>query len=280
MSPDTHDRSDEAELPPQTPGIIYPVQMDGVVAMLPDGYPNRNIMVAGCGTTGSWTAYMLAMLGFKSIVVVDPDLVEPHNVSPQFLGNFARAFTPMYKVDSFRDAMAALNLPYPHTESRSIEEDFEKVPLDTEYLSNGLTVFSCVDSIESRRSISNTLAKAVADYTDVETGAVPDVELIDYRMGRIHGSIYYVGSNGPMSFAEFNKTLEGTFVEEPCGARAFLPTAFSIVGLGIGHWIHGRRGLCTLKSRLDVYAGVGRTFDVRPNSVEVVCTDNGGSSTS
>ena len=58
-----------------------------------------NVILAGVGGIGSWTALMLARLGVNIITLYDDDVVEPHNISGQ-----------LYSInDSGRNKVTAIN---------------------------------------------------------------------------------------------------------------------------------------------------------------------------
>ena len=73
--------------------------------------------------------------------------------------------------------------------------------------------------------------------------------MIDFRMGPEAGSVLMVG---PMSFSAYEKSLEGEFMAEGCGARALLPNALAMVGLTLTHWLARQRGAGRAISRFSV----------------------------
>lgn len=212
-------------------------------SLIPEGYATRPIIVAGCGTTGSWTAYTLLMCGFQNVTVIDFDQVLPHNTAAFLGGHPGRN-----KAEALRDNMSSLGLPTPLAINGRIEDHLCSVMLAVRSAGDGLLcVFSCVDTVESRRFICDRL----------DTGLDHSPMLIDYRMGLLSGSVLFASHFGPMSFPQFHDSLDVDFVPDGCGARAFLPTALSIVGLGISHWLHAMRGCCRLRARINIQVGTG-----------------------
>ncbi len=51
--------------------------------VLPENVMATPITIAGVGGIGSNTAYLLARMGFTSLLLVDPDVVEPQNIGTQ-----------------------------------------------------------------------------------------------------------------------------------------------------------------------------------------------------
>lgn len=74
-------------LVPENPSEIHETLDLSRQFLIIQGVADLNFVLIGAGGIGSNTAYMLACLGAKEIIVFDDDIVEPANVSPAFYGN-------------------------------------------------------------------------------------------------------------------------------------------------------------------------------------------------
>lgn len=201
----------------------------------------KDIVVVGCGTTGSWVAHALLRMGFRNVRVCDPDGVEPHNSPAQF--HERKKGGP--KVASFGRAMRVLGLPEP---KKVAAERFENINFRSfQKIGRETTVFSCVDSVEARKAIGRMAReKQVA-------------QLVDLRMGPQTGSSLFVG---PMTWEEYEAGLEKEFVAEPaCGARAVLTLALALVGTTLEHWRRAQLEQVRPRKRFDMEPGLLRAFE-------------------
>ena len=65
------------------------------------------VAVIGCGGLGGYLIEQLARLGVGTLVLVDPDVFEEHNLNRQLLSSPAHLGIP--KVDVARERVAAIN---------------------------------------------------------------------------------------------------------------------------------------------------------------------------
>jgi hypothetical protein len=67
------------------------------------------IAVIGCGRTGSIVAFMLAALGIRHLTLIDPDVIEPHNLAEMDVVGDADVGRPKVEAaaDHLRDRLAA-----------------------------------------------------------------------------------------------------------------------------------------------------------------------------
>jgi len=81
-----------------------------------DKMKNGRVAVAGLGGLGSNAAVMLARMGVGSLLLVDYDVVEPHNLNRQ---HYAIAHLYMKKTAALECQIHAIN-PFVHVETRDI----------------------------------------------------------------------------------------------------------------------------------------------------------------
>lgn len=207
--------------------------------LIPIEIRQRQCIVAGCGTTGSWAARTLLQCGFPNVTIFDGDAVEPHNRPAQFHKS-AAGRTRLPKVIAFTQAQIAMGMPVP---LHSIPSHF--TALHELNVKRGAWLFSCVDSVKARATIAATAIRREADL------------LIDFRMSEEYGAILFAGERGA-SWDDYLATLKRPFEEENrCGKQALLTTAMSIVGIGLGHLFAATAGRQPLKPRIDVMVAPG-----------------------
>jgi hypothetical protein len=155
-----------------------------------------DIHIVGAGGIGSWTALVLAKMGYENITVYDFDNVEDHNIATQF-----------YKqsdLDTEKTKALAENI-----------EMFSGIKIKT---SGKPDVIKCevlilaVDNMESRKEITS---KAVFDFC------------VDARMG---GQIFNIFSFFPFEIQRYDKTLfsDADAVQDPCTAKSICYNVFGI----------------------------------------------------
>ena len=188
----------------------------------------KPIVVAGCGTIGSWVTLSLCKMGFRRVTVVDFDRTAPHNLPAQMLHSGVS-----YKAYGVRLLCRYLGA----APLKAYMSRFERFAEEHPRKLKGATLFLCVDTVEARQA-----AASMAQACGVE-------QMIDFRMGPEAGSVLMVG---PMSFSAYEKSLEGEFMAEGCGARALLPNALAMVGLTLTHWLARQRGAGRAISRFSV----------------------------
>jgi threonine dehydrogenase-like Zn-dependent dehydrogenase len=205
--------------------MTRPLDMTRVGDFAPQVLRQADVVVVGCGTTGSWVAHDLLRLGFCNIRVVDYDNVESHNVPAQF---HSADHVGVPKVEAFKAAMKRLKMPvpkqivkarYPIPQNMTKHHKWARVTEDS-------YMWSCVDSVDGRRDIAEAARLAGVR------------QLIDLRMGPESGTILATGVNGPMPWDDYMASLDVEFAPEPaCGRRAYVTTAKVLTGLAVHHWI-------------------------------------------
>ncbi|MEM4720898.1 MAG: ThiF family adenylyltransferase [Candidatus Methanomethylicaceae archaeon] len=170
----------------------------------------RPITVIGCGGIGSPTTLALAKLGCEDITVIDPDIVELHNVPNQIFGveDIGRL-----KVESLHELVRRLA----GTTIKTLVATVGETPMKLRGI-----VISGVDSMASRKSIWDLVKFNVQ---------VP--LYIDARMGGEVCRIFTLNPARISQVEKYEKTLytDEEAAPEKCTARAVIYNVFSIAGL-------------------------------------------------
>jgi len=179
----------------------------------------EEIHIIGVGAVGSHIAQNLARLGIKRIHIWDFDEVEDHNIPNQM---FRQTNIGTLKVDAIENYLKEIN--------EEIEVIKHEKYIDEQI--NGI-IFSCVDSIETRRII----------YTNNEFNT--DLKAVfDTRIGLDDGQIFSAdwskGSNitNLISVSEFTHDEAETKVSS-CGSKlTVLPTVQTAATLATSNFIN------------------------------------------
>lgn len=130
---------------------------------------DSTVVIVGCGGTGSHTAVQLAHLGVRSLVLIDPDYIEPSNLS-RIVGSAADD-VGRSKVDVLADAMRRIN---PRAVVRGLSQSVLEVDARA-YLDADLIV--CATDGHGSRALLNQVATQylvpVVDMgVEVQPGAI------------------------------------------------------------------------------------------------------------
>lgn len=173
------------------------------------------VLLIGCGGIGSPTALALAKMGITQITVIDPDVIEPHNIPNQIF--------PLEKIGTTKvEALADELERYGGTRPTTLQERF------TSTMKAKGVVISGVDSMEARQEIW----KAVKNN--------PDVPLyIEARMAAQAGRVYAIDPLDRHHQKAYEATLYGDdqASPDPCTAKAII---FNVLGIAsvIGSLVH------------------------------------------
>lgn len=167
------------------------------------------ITMIGCGGIGSPTALMLAKLGCPSLTLMDPDIVEGHNLPNQIF--------PIADVDKSKvESCCGVVEMFSDCQVTFVQERFNgEQPLE------GI-VISGVDSMKSRKAIWRKVKNNI------------NVPL--YIDGRIGGEIVNVFTVRPSQIEDIEIYEDYMFSDRksaplPCTERAVIYTAFSVASL-------------------------------------------------
>jgi hypothetical protein len=128
------------------------------------------IGVVGCSGTGSFVIEMLARLGVKKLVLVDPDRVEYRNLNRIVGTTAADAATGRKKVDVLGEHVARIGLD---TRVDVIARELASVDA-VRALAGCDVVFGCMDSHDGRRTLNRIASFYVLPYFDCGVGLVAD----------------------------------------------------------------------------------------------------------
>lgn len=176
------------------------------------------ITIIGCGGIGSPTAIMLAKVGWSKITLIDPDIVESHNLPNQL---FPLSAVGKNKVEICRELIRQFS-------DCSITTIVERFSEKSCY--PGIIV-SGVDSMKSRMEIWENLKFNI------------NIPLyIDARIGAELVQVYTVQPSNLSDIEMYEKYLfsDENSVQLPCTARAIMYTGFavsSLIGSQLKKWL-------------------------------------------
>lgn len=126
--------------------------------------------VVGCSGTGSFVIEMLARLGVKKLVLVDPDCVEERNLNRIVGTTAADATSGRRKVEVLSEHVARIGLGT----SVEIVPDAVASVEAVRALAGCDVLFGCVDSHDGRRTLNRLASFYVLPYFDCGVGLVAD----------------------------------------------------------------------------------------------------------
>lgn len=187
------------------------------------------ITLIGCGGIGSPTALLLAKVGCPSLTLMDPDIVEAHNLPNQLFrltdAGSKDEFSPLPKVI----ALKQLIKEFSECQITPISQ-----PFDASQKLSGI-VISGVDTMASRKVIWERVKYNI------------DVPL--YIDARIGGEVIEVFSIHPMHFEDIEFYEKWIFPDDkaaelPCTARAIMYTGFlvsSFIVSQVAKWLRDEK---------------------------------------
>lgn len=175
-----------------------PAQHGGVVTMI------------GCGGVGSVAALALAKLGIPDLRLIDPDVVEPHNLPNQM---FTAEDVGKPKVEAMAE-MVTLHNP-------AITVEALAVPFEADHLRPGIVV-SGLDSMEARSEVWGALS-----------GHLSVALYLDARLGGQQVVLYGVqpASRPDQQFYAESLYSDDEAREDACTARSIIDVGFAVGSL-------------------------------------------------
>lgn len=189
------------------------------------------VVIIGCGALGSAVALLLAKLGIP-LILMDSDVVEPHNLPNQLL--YGVDDVGQKKSDVLSKKLSAMTgIP-----SRSFAQRYEDgVPIVHKH------VFSCVDSMAVRKSIFTGLVDRDGTFVDGRIGA-RDFSVYVVERVWIHQLDEYRESLFDDSEANIERAACGTVMS--IGATAALAASYMVwsfmdcvMGREVTNVVHG-----------------------------------------
>ena len=202
------------------------------LALPPEAWGGKRVLLAGCGGIGSYTASALVRMGLEEIALVDFDRVERVNVATQDLEN---GLVGEMKTNAVADKLRRIN---PAVYVRIWSEAFRPGFFEDW---NPHVLIVATDSIESREEIVEGALGVLASHSNLEL-------IVDPRMGFEALEVYAcrIGDKpdvGELDCVAYLDTLkERDHVEAPCGAQAIAYTgmfAGAVVASVIRRWLNG-----------------------------------------
>lgn len=174
---------------------------------------NASVTVVGCGGVGSFTAVALAKLGVRSLRLVDPDVVEEHNIPNQM---FPVEAVGQPKVVAMRDVVDQLADDVDVETLVSRLEDVDQQVLDSD------VVVSALDSMEARVSLWERLRFRLR----------PEL-LLDARLAGQYVVLYSARPSLPSDVEGYEQTLysDEEALEVSCTARSIIDVGFVVASL-------------------------------------------------
>ena len=169
----------------------------GTTAML----SQMSVAVVGCSGTGSPTIEMLARLGVRRLVLVDPDRVEEKNLNRIFNATMADARREEFKVDVLARAIKAMGLG---TVVDPIASDLF-APDVVRRVARCDVVFGCMDSVDGRELLNRLAAFYLVPYIDVGVRLVADGR---GGVDQICGTVHYLQPDGSSLLSRSAYTAE------------------------------------------------------------------------
>jgi len=213
--------------------------------LVPAALRRVEVLILGAGTTGSWFTLQLAKMGFESVMVMDADKVEPHNLPAQVYAPGAVGEAKVRALARGIRLMTGLRV-------RAIPEMFTGAP--GQPLLDEKVVFMCADAEEGWHATIDGWRAAMT------RGRAPR-RIIDVRVAPEGGSVVFCP---PTSVEDFERSLFGvTYTHSECGARALCSNAAAITGAALTMWLAGERGDRVLPERVEWNFRAGFVEEVR-----------------
>ena len=159
------------------------------------------IVVYGAGSIGSHLVVGLAKSGFKNLLVVDYDIVEPDNLPAQsYPYSVVMSNKGLFKVDALKDFVKGFTGLEIETENTKITSEYLLTPeMDSIHI-------CCFDNIEGRKTLFNKLKNYPVHY-------------LDGRIGGFNIEKYYCDMLNQEQQQKYEETLQGNFSELECGEK-------------------------------------------------------------
>lgn len=169
-----------------------------------------NMVVVGCGSTGSFTILTLAKLGFKNIIGIDDDKVEDLNIPHQF---YRFSDIGEFKTIALKNIVKDFTGLEITTINKRIDND--NLLMDNANIDLNTIVIFCLDTIEARKNIYNQIKEM-------------PIKIIDTRMGEDGYQIYVIDLQSESEKKEYEKLLNQEETPTTCGSKGTIYNILSI----------------------------------------------------
>lgn len=154
--------------PPTAPATLADRDLRQREIVPPEALAKVRAIVIGAGAIGRQATLQLAAMGVPSLVLIDDDTVDYVNLAPQ---GFYESEIGLLKVNAVADNVRRIN---PRIALETFPERFRRSTAAALALGQHSTtdvVFSCVDSIETRRMIFESVRDRAALFLDARMSA-------------------------------------------------------------------------------------------------------------
>jgi tRNA A37 threonylcarbamoyladenosine dehydratase len=167
-----------------------------------------NITIIGCGSTGSYVAFLLSKMGMKDLTLIDDDTIEAANIPVQI---YNLEDIGLHKVEALAVLLHKHNADtHFNIQKRRITEETNDLLFDMNSL-----VIICVDTMEARKVI----------YEKIKN--IP-IKFIDTRYGGEGFSIQVVDLLDDEEKARYEASLNVEAKDLPCGENGIVTAIASL----------------------------------------------------
>lgn len=184
---------------------------------------HSKVIIVGCGAIGSYTAFGLARLGVKELVLIDHDTVEGHNLPNQFFAESLNIQKGIFKVHALE---ATIRMIVPDVKITSIPLKWEQVNLP-ETLTRLSAIVTTVDCMEVRAKI----------FKDMEPRGIS--LLLDARIGGLFANVYAIAYNKWQDHRQYysDSLYPNSRVEPlPCTGQSICDVSMAVAGELVGRY--------------------------------------------
>ena len=174
-----------------------------------EDYDYLRIAIIGLGSIGSFLAVALNKLGFKNLIIIDDDVVEPHNITTQL---YFQKDVDKNKADTLKRCYLKGNINAYNQKVTSLN----KLEADV--------VFVCVDTLKQRKLISKAILESYDEFK------VPKL-IIDGRMHRLIFRIFTVPLDNQLLLNNYVKSTIGKEYVGACTEKGIIQNVFVIVAM-------------------------------------------------
>lgn len=172
------------------------------------------VTIVGCGGIGSATAVLLSKMGIPEITLIDPDILETHNLPNQFYPVSVEGLLGEPKVDVLASVCKMFGYSEITTHQCRIEDYSEKL--------SGIVVTG-LDSMEARKNTWELVKKSAAGIQLLVDGRIGGQEIVVWSVNpKLQRDVEEYEKNGLFS--------DNDGEEAPCTARAVIDVMSTIAG--------------------------------------------------
>jgi molybdopterin/thiamine biosynthesis adenylyltransferase len=210
-----------------------------------DVYDYLKVAIIGCGSIGSFLAFALNKIGFRNIILIDDDIIEPHNVATQF---YLKGDVSQFKVETLSSYLEG-----------NITTHITKVKANNKIKAD--IVFVCVDSLKARKAILQAILSSYESYK------IPKL-IIDGRMHRLVFRVFTTPLNDQQILNNYTATILEPEFEGACTEKGIIQNVFAIVSVMVEQLkkvINGQPFYAVLNCDLENYQFLG----LNPSTIKI-----------